>query len=126
MKYIYIDENDKNKKPHYSPAVVQNKTVYVSGQLPIRKGDSKPPADNIEEQTTIVLDKLSQILSAAKSDINKVLRTTIYITDISYWDKVNEIYAEFFGKHRPARTIVPVKTLHFGCLIELDAIAYID
>ena len=109
LKFVYLTEEDKKTKAHYSPAVIHEKTIYVSGQLPLKKGERVPSSDNIEDQTRIVLE---------------VLRTTIYISDINYWDKVNVVYAEFFGDHRPARTIVPTKTLHFYCLIELDAIAF--
>ncbi|HUT82883.1 MAG TPA: RidA family protein [Candidatus Bathyarchaeia archaeon] len=126
MKKILIDENDDNKKAHYSPAIIHNNIIYVSGQLPIQKGETKPKSNNIKEQTQVVLEKLKTILEAAGSGRNNVLRTTIYISDISYWDEVNAVYADFFGNHRPARTIVPVTTLHFNCLIELDAIAYVD
>ena len=111
-------------KAHFSQAVIHEKTIFVSGQLPLMNGERVPSSDNIEDQTRIVLEKLKTILEAANSSLDKVLRTTIYISDINYWDKVNVVYAEFLGDHRPARTIVPTKTLHFYCLIELDAIAF--
>jgi len=124
LKIIKVDKDDKKTKAHYSPAVVHEKIVYISGQLPLKKGERVPSSDNIEDQTMIVLEKLQNILEAANSSIDKVLKTTIYISDINYWDRVNTVYAEFFGDHRPARTIVPTKTLHYYCLIELDAIAF--
>lgn len=126
MKKILLDDTDEQSIAHYSPAIIHNKIIYVSGQLPIYKGEKKPRSENINDQTIVVLEKLKQILEKAGSDLTKVLRTTIYISDISFWDKVNSTYAKFFGEHRPARTIVPVSSLHFGCLIELDAIAYMD
>ncbi|NHK32958.1 MAG: RidA family protein [Asgard group archaeon] len=124
MKFIQLDENDSKRIAHYSPAVEHNNILYVSGQLPIPKGMKSPSSEEIEKQTEIVLEKLKEILITAGSDIDKVLKTTIYVTDIEHWDKVNAVYAKFFGDHRPARTIVPTKTLHYNCLIELDAIAY--
>lgn len=124
MKFVTLDKDDSKRKAHYSPAVVHEKIIYVSGQLPLKIGEKIPSSDNIEDQTKIVLEKLKTILEAANSSIDKVLRTTIYISDINYWDRVNTVYAEFFGNHRPARTIVPTKTLHYYCLIELDAIAF--
>ncbi|NHJ32036.1 MAG: RidA family protein [Asgard group archaeon] len=124
LKYVRLDKDDAKSKAHYSPAVIHEKIIYVSGQLPLKKGEKVPSSDNIEDQTKIVLEKLKQILEAANSSIDKVLRTTIYISEISYWDRVNAVYAEFFGDHKPARTIVPTKTLHYYCLIELDAIAF--
>lgn len=105
---------------------MHDKIVYVSGQLPVLSGETPPLSHDIEEQTKIVLEKLQAVLEAANSDITKVLKTTIYVPDIRYWDQVNAIYAEFFGEHRPARSIVPTKRLHHNCLIELEAIAYIE
>ncbi|MHA1212873.1 MAG: RidA family protein [Candidatus Heimdallarchaeota archaeon] len=126
MKMIFLDDNDSKQVAHYSPAVVHNNIIYVSGQLPIRKGETQPSSDKIEDQTLLVLEKLQEILHAANSNINQVLRTTIYVPNVSYWNQVNAVYAKFFKGHRPARTVVPSRELHFGCLIELEAIAYID
>jgi len=126
LKIVRLDKDDDKKLAHYSPAVIHENIIYVSGQLPLKKGERIPSSDNIEDQTKIVLERLQNILEAANSGIDKVLRTTIYISDINYWDRVNTVYAEFFGDHRPARTIVPTKTLHYYCLIELDAIAFVE
>ncbi|NHJ84325.1 MAG: RidA family protein [Asgard group archaeon] len=125
MKPIFLDKEDVKKKAHYSPAVVHENLVYISGQLPLLKGETKPASDDIQYQTKIVLNKLKTILSAANSATDQVLKVTIYLSDINNWDIVNEVYAEFFGSHRPARTIVPTSVLHYNCLIELDAIAYV-
>lgn len=65
------------------------------------------------------------IVEAAGSQKEKILRMTLYISDIELWDKVDAVYTEFFGEHKPARTIVPTNELHFGFKIEMDAIAYI-
>ena len=124
MKKILLSEDDEKTIAHYSPAIEHNNIIYVSGQLPILKGQTGPLTDVIEDQTQIVLEKMETILKAANSDRNKVLRVTIYIPDVAYWGKVNAVYREFFGDHRPARTIVPVNDLHHNCLIELEAIAY--
>lgn len=107
---------------HYSTYVEHNGIIYISGQLPIDP-DSMEIPDDIKDQTQIVLDKLDRILSKANSRKNKVLQVRIYITDIHYWDDVNEIYANYFGEHKPSRCIVPVPALHYGCKIELEAIA---
>lgn len=126
MKPIHLDSKDSKKKGHYSPAVVHDNIVYVSGQLPILQGKTTPPSNDLEEQTKIVLEKLKELLERANSSINQVLKTTIYLSDINYWARVNAVYAEFFGDHKPARSIVPTKNLHYNCLIELEAIAYIE
>lgn len=108
---------------HYSPFTVHNGTIFISGQLPINNITKQIP-DSIKDQTLAVLHKLSLILADAGSSRDKVLQVRIYITDTKYWDEVNTIYAEYFGEHKPARCIVPVPALHFGCKIELEAIAY--
>ena len=66
------------------------------------------------------------VLNAAGSDLNSVLQMTIYVSDMEYWGKVNEVYARVMGEHRPARAIVPVKELHFGLGIEIQAIAAVS
>jgi 2-iminobutanoate/2-iminopropanoate deaminase len=108
---------------HYSQAVVHNGVVYVAGLLPIDAATGEKQQGAIEAQTELVLKNLAAILKAAESNINLVLKTTIYVTDINLWGKVNEVYARVMGAHRPARTVVPVKELHYGFLIELDAVA---
>lgn len=111
---------------HYSQAIVHNGLVYVSGQLPIDPQTGEKQTGSIEEQTKFVLQNLSAILDASGSSLNQVLKVTVYISDISLWGKVNEVYAEIFGDHRPARAIVPTRDLHFGFKIEVDAVAAVD
>jgi 2-iminobutanoate/2-iminopropanoate deaminase len=113
-------------KAHYSAAVVHENIVYVSGQLPIDMDSGRMPEGTIEDQTRLVLSNLSRVLEASGTSMEKVLRTTAYISDVAIWPQVNAVYAEVFGTHKPARTVVPVDVLHYGALIEVDAIAYIE
>jgi 2-iminobutanoate/2-iminopropanoate deaminase len=108
---------------HYSQAVVHNGLVYVAGQLPIDPKTGEKKLGSIEEQAEQTLDNVRAILQAAGSDLNRVLKMTVYISDISLWDKVNEVYARVMGDHRPARAVVPVKDLHYGFQIEIETIA---
>lgn len=108
---------------HYSQAIVHEGLVYVSGQLPLDPVTRAPNSGPIEEQVELVLRNLAGILEAAGSGTDKVLRTTVYVSDIALWGRVNAAYAAFFGDHRPARSVVPTRELHFGCLVEIDAIA---
>jgi 2-iminobutanoate/2-iminopropanoate deaminase len=113
-------------KGHYSPAVIHGDLVYISGQLPINYAAKETlPIGGMEEQVRQALKNLADILEQCGSGKEKVLKTTVYIPDIDEWPVVNKIYAEFFGEYKPARTIVPTNTLHFGALVEIDAIAYI-
>ena len=77
------------------------------------------------EQTEQVLANIRAILQAAGSDMNRMLKMTVYVSDIELWGKVNEVYARAFGEHRPARAVVPVNELHYGFKIEIEAIAAI-
>ena len=111
---------------HYSQAIVHNGLVYVSGQLPVDPKTGEKVTGAIEEQTRLVLQNLSAILEASGSSLSQVLKVTVYISDISLWGQVNEVYADVFGDHRPARAIVPTRDLHFGFKIEVDAVAAVD
>ena len=115
----------KAPKPggHYSQAMIWNDLIFVSGQLPIHPQTGEKINGTIEEQCTQTLENVKLILEDAGSGLDQVLKTTIYIADIDLWGKVNEIYASFFGEHKPARAIVPVKDLHYGFKIEIEAIA---
>jgi len=127
MKLINIDSEAKKKsKAHYSAALVHNGIIYVSGQLPMDPKKGAPVDGGIKEQTRAVFRSLTKVLETAGSSKENVVRTTAYISDVSLWREVDEIYAEFFGDHRPARTVVPTTKLHYGCLIEIDAIAIVN
>ena len=108
---------------HYSSAVVHNGLIFVSGQLPRDAVTGEIETGAIEAQTELALRNVEQILLEAGSDLNHVLQITIYISEMELWDKVNAVYASVLGEHKPARAIVPVKDLHFGTKIEIQAIA---
>ena len=108
---------------HYSQAIIYNGLIYVAGQVPIDPRAGIKEAGPIEEQTELVLNNIREILRAAGSDLDRVLKMTVYITDIDLWGKVNTVYARIMGDHKPARAIIPVKDLHYGFQIEIEAIA---
>lgn len=108
---------------HYSQAVVHRGTVYVAGQLPKNPADPEARPVGARAQTRQALANVGAILEAAGSDLSRVLQMTVYVTDIGLWPEVNEAYAEMMGDHRPARAVVPVKELHHGWVIEIQAIA---
>jgi 2-iminobutanoate/2-iminopropanoate deaminase len=122
MEFI---NNANAPKPagHYSQAVIHNNLVYVSGQLPIVAETGDKCQGPIEEQAHQALKNLEAILIASGSSLSKVIKTTVYISDIQLWGKVNQVYADFFGDHRPARAVVPTRELHFGFKIEIEAVA---
>ncbi len=123
---IISTQNAPRPAGHYSQAIAHNGVVYVSGQLPIdpRTGDKR--VGTIEEQAEQALRNVAAVLTAAGSRLDQVLKVTVYISDIALWDRVNRVYAAFFGEHRPARAVVPTRELHFGFQIEIEAIAAIE
>jgi reactive intermediate/imine deaminase len=108
---------------HYSQAVVHEGIVYVAGQLPVVPEDPERRLATFDEQARRVIDNVFAILESAGSSPDLVLRATVYIADVAHWPAFNRIYAEKFGAHKPARTVVPVAALHYGYLVEMDAIA---
>jgi 2-iminobutanoate/2-iminopropanoate deaminase len=116
-------ENAPVPAGHYSQAVVYNNMVFISGQIPVVPGSGEKLNGPINEQTLQVLKNIKAIAEAAGSDISKVLKVTVYISDIELWGEVNKVYSAFFGPHKPARAVIPVKDLHYGCKIEMDAVA---
>lgn len=111
---------------HYSQATVHHGVIYVAGQLPIDAKTGEKKLGSIEEQTEQVLFNIREILRAAGSDLNHVLKMTVYVSDIGLWSRVNEVYARILGDHRPARAVVPVNELHHGFQIEIEAVAAVD
>lgn len=111
---------------HYSQAIVHGDIVYVSGQLAIDPQTGEKRLGSIEEQTEQALKNVAEILKAANSDVSQVLKTTVYVSDIALWERVNAVYARFFGEHRPARAVVPTRDLHYGFQIEIEAIAFVS
>jgi 2-iminobutanoate/2-iminopropanoate deaminase len=122
MKKIYSEEVPP-PGGHYSQAIVHNETIYVSGILPVSLGNPPDPLMPFREQVLLVLKNLAAILREAGSSPVKVIKVSVFVSDIDNWPEVNEVYKSFFGDHKPARIVVPVKELHFGFGIELDAIA---
>lgn len=109
---------------HYSQAVACNGFLFISGQLATAP-DGERKLGSIEEQTLQVLQNIKAIVEAGGGQLSSIVKSTIYVSDISLWDGVNKVYTDFFGTHKPARAIVPTKALHHGFLIEMEAIAFI-
>ena len=109
---------------HYSHGIVHNGLLFVAGQLPIDPATARRlTAEPVDVQARQALANLDAVLLAAGSRRDLVLKTTVFVRDIELWDRVNTVYAEFFGTHRPARSIVPTGPLHFGLLVEIEAVA---
>lgn len=109
----------------YSQAIKVNKMVFLSGQIAIDPKTQQFIDGDIETQTKRVLDNLKSVLEASGSSLENVVKTTIYLTDINDFSKVNEIYASYFSSGKPARSTVCVAALPKNAKVEIDAIAEI-
>lgn len=110
--------------PHYSPFTVGGGLIFVSGQLPLKPGRDTSLADApFKEQVEQTLHNLKSVLRDAGVDLTQVIKTTVYLSDISDWDALDVVYGRFFGTTRPSRSVVPTGPLHFGFRVEIEAIA---
>jgi len=124
MKFISTKEAPSAIGP-YSQAIAVNGMVYTSGQIALNT-EGVMVGDDVETQTHQVMKNLREVLRAAGAEYNDVIKTTIFLADMDDFAKVNTIYAEYFGDHKPARSTVAVKTLPKNALVEVDCIALCD
>ena len=111
----------------YSQAVAWGDLVFLSGQIPIDPETGEMVEGEIEDQARRVLANLEAVLEAAGSSLAQVLKTTVYLTDLSLFPRVNGVYAEHFRDDpAPARATVEVSALPLGAAIEIDAIARVE
>ncbi len=101
--------------------------LFVSGQLPIDR-DGNVVSGSMAQETAQALDNVRAIVEAAAGTIADIVQCTIYISDMAYWAEVNGIYGAFFSEVSvlPARAVVPVKEMHYGAHIEIQAIAFLN
>lgn len=107
----------------YSQAIEVNGFVFASGQLPIDPETGKFPEGGIKEQTTQSIKNAQKILEAAGTDLKHVVKTTVYLANMSDFAAMNEVYSQFFSEPFPARSAVAVKDLPKGALVEVEVLA---
>ena len=125
MKQVFLDAKGVNKG-HYAPGVISNGMLYISGQLSLDLDTREVAKGGPDKHMEQALCNVERVLKAAGLTKEKVVQCRIYFADVSYWDAINEVYAKFFGEHMPARIVVPVPALHFGCLVEIEAVAEVE
>ena len=108
----------------YSQAIQAGNFVYTSGQLPIDPSTGAFPEGGIKQQTRQSLTNIKSILEEAGLTMGNVVKTTVFLADMSDFADMNGVYAEFFGEPFPARSAVAVKTLPKNALVEIEAIAF--
>ena len=109
----------------YSQAVSTESLVFVSGQIPVEPATGNLVTGDIKAQTRQVLNNLKEVLTAAGSSLEKVVKTTVFIMNMDEFPNVNEVYAEFFAAEPPARACVEISRLPKGVDVEIQAIALV-
>jgi len=123
-KTVYTKDAPEPIGP-YSQAIQFNNLIFTSGQIPIDPVSGQFIDGDIKAQTKQTIRNIENILTAGGSDISKVIKVTVYLKDINEFAAMNEIYEEYFGKSKPARSTIEATKLPKGALIELDAIAFV-
>ena len=122
---IYTDKAPAAVGP-YSQAIKTEHFVYTAGQVAIDPAISKLIEGDISAQTEQVLKNLRSILQAAGTDLNKVVKTTVFLQDMAHFASMNEVYSRYFGDNPPARTTIAVAALPLGALVEIEAVALLE
>ena len=107
----------------YSQAIATDGFVFTAGQIPINPATGKIEAETIEDQTRQVLANVDGVLRAAGSGLHRIVKMTVFMTDLEDFQAMNGVYAEFFPSNPPARSAVQVVALPLGVQIEMEAIA---
>jgi 2-iminobutanoate/2-iminopropanoate deaminase len=119
-----------DEAPHaigpYSQAIVSGNLVFTAGQIPLDPKTGELIGGDIREQTARVLRNLSAILDAAGASMQSVVKTTVYLADMSEFAAMNEVYSLHFGDHKPARSTVQAARLPKDVKVEIDAIAVVE
>lgn len=121
LKKVHTDQAPKAIGP-YSQAIICDDLIFTSGQIPLKE-DGTLVEEDIVKQTHQVLKNVQAILEAAGSDLNHVIKTTLFIKDMNQFAQINEVYAQYFQEHQPARSCVEVARLPKDVLIEMEVIA---
>ena len=120
----FIETKFSRKNPgHYTPGVISNGMLFISGQLSIIPETGEVCPGGIEAEAKQALANMEAVLLAAGLEKEDVVMCRVYTPDVNYWPIINEVYKAFFGSHKPARVVVPSNTLHHNCLVEIEAIA---
>lgn len=107
----------------YSQAIVADGWVFCSGQIPLDPDTMELVGGTINEQTDRALSNLSEVLQAAGSSLQHVVKTTVFLADMNDFAAMNKVYEQHFGEHRPARAAVQAAALPKFCNVEIECIA---
>lgn len=122
MKVLHTDKAPAAVGP-YSQAIKVGDLIYTSGQLALNPETGDLVNDEIQAATRRSLDNIKAILEEAGSSLDKVVKSTIFLSDMENFAKVNEVYGEYFSEHKPARSCIEVARLPKDALIEIEVVA---
>jgi 2-iminobutanoate/2-iminopropanoate deaminase len=122
LQAVATDKAPKAVGP-YSQAIKTDNLIFCSGQIPLDPATGSLVSGTIGEQTRRVLTNLSNVLASAGSDLNKVVKTTVFLRDMKDFEEMNAVYSEFFTQQKPARSTIAVAGLPKNANIEIEAIA---
>jgi 2-iminobutanoate/2-iminopropanoate deaminase len=125
VKEVILTENAPEAIGPYSQAVKKDKFIFVSGQLPVNPQTAEISED-IKEQTIQSLNNVKEILEAAGASLEDVVKTTVFLKDLSNFSVVNKIYGDFFTESYPARSCVEVSKLPKDAGVEIEVIAILE
>ena len=123
MKKIISTDKAPSAIGPYSQAIIANGMLFTSGQLPIDPKTNEFAGNDIESQAKQCMENIKAILESENLQMSKIIKTTIFLTDLGTFAKVNEIYARYFKENPPSRSTVQVAALPKGAMIEIEAIA---
>jgi 2-iminobutanoate/2-iminopropanoate deaminase len=125
MKEIIYTKNAPEPIGPYSQAIKFNgHIIFTSGQVAIDPATGNLAGNTVKEQTRRVIENLKNILEASGSDLSKVIKTTVYLKNIGDFPEMNEVYNEYFGESKPARSTIEAARFPKDSLLEMDAVAY--
>ncbi len=107
----------------YSQGIVSGNLLFTSGQIPVDPATGEIAEGGFEGQVRQVLENLDNVLRAAGTSRSRVVKVTVYLTDMGHFGRLNEVYGDFFGAHRPARSVIEVSHLPKHVGVEIEAVA---
>ncbi|MEI7470644.1 MAG: RidA family protein [Chitinophagaceae bacterium] len=122
-KQIIQTDNAPSPIGPYSQAILANNTLYISGQIALVPASSELANKDIQEETHQVMQNIKAILAAASMDFSHIVKTTIFLSDMSFFAEVNQVYGKYFENDFPARETVAVKGLPKNVNVEISMIA---
>ena len=123
MKQIINPAGGPGAVGPYSPAIKSNGLVFVSGQIPLDPASEELVAGDIQAQVRRVLENIGLLLGEAGSSFQEVLKVSVFLADLNHFEAMNQVYAQYFGDSRPARSTIEASRLPKGVDVEIDVIA---